>query len=136
MKGYLPEDLVNNSDTNFIKAFLTLCIFYFKFPLNGILESINLELLNSIGTKNKEKLSLSRHLCVENYIKYFTLYKILSFSISTLLGLGILKFLNLNLYFFLIMGIGEVLVLFNLSEYFTFKISAVRIILASGILRS
>lgn len=46
MKGYLPCDMVNNSNTNFIKAFLTLCIFYFKFPLYGIFDSINLQLLN------------------------------------------------------------------------------------------
>lgn len=122
LEGYLPYDMVNNSDTNFIKAFLTLCIFYFKFPLYGILESINLQLLNSLNKKNMYKWSFSMHFCVENSIKYFTLSKIISFTISTLFGLGILKFLNLNLDFIWIMGIGEILVLFNLSEYLTFKI--------------
>lgn len=100
MKDCLPYDMVNNSDTNFIRAFLTLCIFYFKFPLYGVFESINLQLLNEgVGLLGNSS-SFKRHFCVENYLKYFTLYRIISFTVSTLLGLGILNILKLNLDFF------------------------------------
>nr|YP_009449477.1 hypothetical protein [Hirsutella vermicola]AQT19624.1 hypothetical protein [Hirsutella vermicola] len=106
--------MVNNSDTNFIKAFLTLCIFYFKFPLYGIFDSINWQLLN----EDWKSFQLSKHFCVENFLKYFTLCKIISFTFSTLLGLGLLKFLNLNLELIWIISIIEIFILFNFSEYF------------------
>lgn len=121
LKGYLPYDMVNNSDSNFIKAFLTLFIFYFKLPLYGILESINLQILKK-GASYIFHFSMKQHFCEENYKKYFTLYKIISFTISTLLGLGLLNFLNLNLDLLWIAAIGEILILFNLSEYLTFKL--------------
>lgn len=123
IQGLLPYDMVNNSDSNFIKAFLTLFIFYFKLPLLGILQSINLEILNE-GTNFK--FHFSKHFCEENYKKFFTLYKIINFTISTLLGLGILKFLNINLDFIWLAGIGEIIILLNFTalaqEYFSFKI--------------
>nr|UED14384.1 hypothetical protein [Ophiocordyceps sp.] len=100
--------MINNSDANFIKAFLTLCIFYFKFPLYGVFESINWQLLN----EDWKNFKFSKHFCVENYLKYFTIWKIISFTISTLLGLGILKFLNLNINLIWVIGIIEIFVLF------------------------
>jgi hypothetical protein len=107
LKNSLPNEMVNNSDPYFIKSFLTLCIFYFKFPLYGILESMNLQLLN------EKKLSFYNHFSEENFKKHFTLPKIISFIISIILGLGILNLFKLDINFIFYIVLGEFLLIFK-----------------------
>lgn len=103
--------MVSNADRSFIKAFLTVFIFHYKVCFFGILESIIYQWLN----RNIGSISWNEAFGLDNVAKKFTLMKIICFTVSSLICLGILKSFNISLNIFLILAaMGEILFFFEL----------------------